>query len=239
MRADVLVEAAQHALAAMNERHVRAQALENLGELDRDVAAADDHDPLGQTVQMERLVGGDGEFRAAHALRAHDPTAGGDEDPLGGDEPAAREPHLVRADDFGALLDDLRAGFQQVGAVNAGQPRDLVLHIVPQFGPVEPRPFHAPAEARSVLERLRELGGEHEQLFGDAAAHHAGPADPILLRDRRAFAHGRDEPGGAGAAGAGADGEEIVIILIHGAADFRIRCSISGAPRMGRARLKR
>ena len=48
MRAHVVVEAAQDVLAAIDERHLRAQPGEDAGELDRDVAAALDHDARRQ-----------------------------------------------------------------------------------------------------------------------------------------------------------------------------------------------
>ena len=79
-----LVEAAQHAVAAQHQVDLAAQPVEDAGELDGDVAAADDRDALGQLGQMERLVGGDGEFPAGNV--GHDrAAAGGDQDLLGGD----------------------------------------------------------------------------------------------------------------------------------------------------------
>ena len=45
--AHVLVEAAQELVAAMQQRHLAAEPGEDPGELDGDVAAADDEDPLG------------------------------------------------------------------------------------------------------------------------------------------------------------------------------------------------
>ena len=48
MRAHVVVEAAQNVLAAIDERHLRAEPGEDAGELDRDVAAALDDDAFRQ-----------------------------------------------------------------------------------------------------------------------------------------------------------------------------------------------
>ena len=62
--AHVLVEAAQDLVAAIDQRHFAAQAMEDVGELDRDIAAAGDHDAVRQLVEMEGLVGGDGVFGA-------------------------------------------------------------------------------------------------------------------------------------------------------------------------------
>ncbi len=46
--AHVVVEAAQDVGAAMDQGRLDAQAVEDAGELHGDIAAADDHDPLGQ-----------------------------------------------------------------------------------------------------------------------------------------------------------------------------------------------
>ena len=46
--AHVVVEAAQDVLAAIDQRHVGAEAVEDAGELDRDIAAALDHDAVRQ-----------------------------------------------------------------------------------------------------------------------------------------------------------------------------------------------
>ena len=48
MGADVLVEAAQDVVAAIDHRHVGAEAGEDAGEFQRDIAAALDHDALRQ-----------------------------------------------------------------------------------------------------------------------------------------------------------------------------------------------
>ena len=60
----ILVEAAQDAVAAIDDRGVDAQPGEDRGELDRDIAAALDQDRMRQRLEIERLVGGDAEFGA-------------------------------------------------------------------------------------------------------------------------------------------------------------------------------
>ena len=68
--AHVVVEAAQEVGAAIDQGRLDAQAVEDAGELHGDVAAADDHDPLGQLRQVEGLVGGDGELDARQVRAA-------------------------------------------------------------------------------------------------------------------------------------------------------------------------
>src|SRR5258706_14941511 len=58
--AELGIEAAQQALAAIRERGLHAQAVEDRREFERDVAAADDQRALRQFLEMERFVGGDG-----------------------------------------------------------------------------------------------------------------------------------------------------------------------------------
>ncbi len=82
MGAHVVVEAAQDVGAPVHQGGVDPQPLEDAGELDGDVAAAHDHDALGQGRQMEGLVGGDGVFGARH-IGLHRPAADGDQDLLG------------------------------------------------------------------------------------------------------------------------------------------------------------
>ena len=56
MRADVLVEAAQDIVAAINQRHVGAEAGKDAGKFQCDVTAALNHDAPGQLPQMKYFV---------------------------------------------------------------------------------------------------------------------------------------------------------------------------------------
>jgi hypothetical protein len=56
MDADILVEAAQHIVAAVDHRHVGTETREDAGELQRDIAAALDQDTPRQVRQMKYLV---------------------------------------------------------------------------------------------------------------------------------------------------------------------------------------
>ena len=69
MVADVLVEAAQDVVAAIDHGDVGAVAGEDAGEFQRDVAAALDHDALRQFGQVKRLVGGDHVLDAGNRRR--------------------------------------------------------------------------------------------------------------------------------------------------------------------------
>src|ERR1700730_10839514 len=103
--ADVLVEPAQYLRAPDELDDLASEAIEDAGELDRDIAAADDDDALRQVRPVERFVGRD------HMLDAGDrrglgPAAGRDQDVL---RRVALAVDLdgVRIDDHAAPVDDL------------------------------------------------------------------------------------------------------------------------------------
>src|SRR5262249_37880411 len=56
MSTQIVIEATQDVVAAIDQRHLRAEAIEDAGKLDRDVAAALNEDALGQLLEMEGLV---------------------------------------------------------------------------------------------------------------------------------------------------------------------------------------
>src|SRR6516162_10965622 len=78
--ADVIVETAQNVLTTINQRHMRAEPGEDSGELDRDVAAALDHDTARKVRKMERLVRRDNVFDAGNRITVARRAAGGDQD---------------------------------------------------------------------------------------------------------------------------------------------------------------
>ncbi len=90
---------------------------EDAGELDRDVAAADDEDAARQRGQVERLVRRDGVLDAGNGR--HDRVrAGGDHD-VGGGVALALDLDRVRIDEPPARLDQLDAGIGEELAVDA------------------------------------------------------------------------------------------------------------------------
>ena len=66
--ADVLIETAQYLLAAINERNVDSEPVEDVRKLQRDISAACDQDAPGQLVEMKRLVRGDAEIAAGNDM---------------------------------------------------------------------------------------------------------------------------------------------------------------------------
>ena len=137
MLADVLVETAQDVVAAIDHGHVGAEAGEDAGEFQRDIAAALDHDALRQFGEMKRLVGGDHVLDAGDFAAVVGRAAGRDQDVFRGDLLAGHQPQRVGVFEHRAGLCDARAGLLDIGGVDAFEPRDLLVLVGDQRRPVE------------------------------------------------------------------------------------------------------
>ena len=231
--AQILVEAAQDLVAAIDDRRLDAEVRENAGELHGDVAATGDDDPLRQARQIERLVGGDDVLEPGSGLGEPRRAACRDEDLAGGDRAAGfRELHRVGADDRRALLDQLDAHFAERRQVRGLEARNLLVLSCDQRRPIEGWLSDRPAEAAGVLEVVGEAAGIDEQLLGHAAADDAGAADAIFLGDGDLGAVAGRDATRAYAARAGTDHEQIVVEFSHTcvAASERHTPSPSSAP---------
>jgi hypothetical protein len=211
--AAVVVESAEKQGPAVELGDLRAEAMEDAGELDRDVAAADDDDPFRQFLEKEGLVGGD------HVLFARNvghrgPAAGGQQDMLGGVGFVSHRDGVI-VDQARARVEDVDPRSLQQAPVNAVEALDLGVLVLDQGAPGEVALTHAPAEAGGVLEVLGEVGGVDQQLLGHAAHVDAGAAEIALLGHRHPRAMGGGDAGSPHAPRARADNEEIVVS--HGA----------------------
>ena len=132
-RPTFLVEAAQNAVAAQHQVDVDAEAVEDAGEFDGDVARPHDHDALGQLRQMERLVGGDRQF-AARDRRDDRMAAGGDQDLLGGHGFVAHLDRMPVHQPATAHV-QLHAGTVEQAQVDRVEAIDFPVHVVAQRRP--------------------------------------------------------------------------------------------------------
>ena len=205
--ADLAVEAAQEELAAVELGDLAADAVGDRGELRRDVAAADDHDALGAVGEMEHVIGGDREL-PTRELVPEGASAGGDQHVVGVDG-AIADRDRVRRGEARAALEHLDAGVVEQPAVDAVEPRDLLVLVRDQGGPGEGGLAQAPAEAGRVLDLVAYAGGVDQELLGDAADVDAGAAEPGLLGQRDPRAGRGGHPRRAHAAAAAADDEEV------------------------------
>ena len=103
-----------------------------------------------------------------------------------------------------------------VGGVDALEPGDLLVLVGDQRLPVELDVADGPAETGGVLDLLMDVRAEHEQLFRHAAADHAGAAHPVFFGDHDLGAMAGRDAGGADAARAASDDEEIDVEFSHG-----------------------
>ena len=94
----------------------------------------------------------------------------------------------MRAFDGRPRQEAIDAGILERARVNAVQPVDLRHDIVDQRRPVEAHVLTRPAEIACVLDLAAIAAAIDKQLFRNAAADHAGPADAIFLGDADAHA---------------------------------------------------
>ena len=156
----VPVEAREDLGAAVDQRRIDAETMEDVGEFDGDVSAAGDRDGPRQGLQVEGLVRGDAEFVAGQRGMRPGPTADGHEDRLGRHRlSACSQADGVAIDELGAAVDDFRAGFRQSLAVEPLQTRDLAVLVGDQRRPVEARfrrpSSHSRRHPRSARETAR------------------------------------------------------------------------------------
>ena len=109
-RADVLVEAAQDVVAAIDHGDVGAEVGEDAGKFQRDIAAALDHDAPRQPLQMKCLVRGDHVLDAGDRGAMIGRAAGRDQDVFRGDGLAVREPNGMGILQHRAASVDVPAG---------------------------------------------------------------------------------------------------------------------------------
>src|SRR5690606_19993939 len=175
------VEAPEHALPANEHRHVRAQCAEYTAKLHRDVAAADDGDPLRALLELEEIVGRETELGAGQ--RGHDRVAAGrDHDALGRNPPALHV-ERVRIDETRVPAHERDAVAVEVAGIDFVQAVDVSIAALLQHAPVVP--VHAQVEAvvGGVREAVRVQGGVPHDLFGHAADVHAGAAEAPRFDD--------------------------------------------------------
>src|SRR5690606_16764536 len=228
---------------AIDDGGIDAETGEDGGKFHRDIAAALDKNGMGQRRQVERLVGGDGQFRAGN---------GGNEGlRTGGDQNVFRrqvsllpdEMHAVGAGDEAPIPNDLDARLFEIGRVGAFEPGDFLFLVGDECRPVESG-IDLPAEAGGDIEHIVEARGVDIELFGDAAANDAGATDAELLDNGDLGAIGGRHAGGGDAAGAGTNHDEIIAIG-HRAAplqssvygdEYRLALRIKKDPAQGGAR---
>lgn len=234
------VEVAQEGVVTDEEVGFGAEGVEHAGELDGDVAGADEGDLLGLDVDVEEAVRvgaelGAGDFRGDGGVAAD-----GDEDLLGLDGGLGAvvegDLGLVLAGQAGPAVEVLDLVVVEVALVDAVEALDVGVALVLEGRPVEGgRLGDGEAVRLGLVDRLGDGGGVEGDLFGDAAGAsfmsdnmkalavwegegdlpnvHAGSSQPRALDDHGLYAK---LPAGLArrseAAAAAADDEEVGLL---------------------------
>ncbi len=214
MGAHVVIEAAQHVGAAIDQCCFCAHPVENTGEFHRDITGPDDQYALGQLRQVEGLLGRDGVFDAGQVGGHDGAAADGDQDLFSGDglRLVAEDLDRVRILEHGPAVEQVGAGLLQVGDIDARQPGNLDVLALDEARPVERGLRRRPAVALGQGEVLGEFGRIDHELLGHAAADHAGAADAVFLGHGDARAGHGGQARGAHAARSGADDKQVVVV---------------------------
>src|SRR5215217_6940988 len=215
MAANVLIEPAQDILAAIDHRHISAEAGKNTGKLKGDVTAPLNHHALRQRVKVEYFVRRDHVLDAGNRDAVIRRASGGDQYISGSYSLPGSKPERMSVLKYRARLDDAGAGFFDIGGICRLQPLNLVVLVGDQGGPIERRSRNGPAEARGILKLVTDVGGVHQQLLGHAATYDAGPAHPVFFGDHHPRAMTGSDTGGAYPARTSSDDEQIDVVFGH------------------------
>ena len=161
MRAHVVVEAAQNIIAAIDQRHIAAEAGKDSGKLHRDIAAALDENALRKLLEMERLV------RGNHVLEPGDLGARGTarrRSRSGSCRRAHAPPVASRTVcgvfEHGAALDEVDLVALERRRIGGLEARDLAILVGDQvgqsndgFGTVQPKPAASSNRRQSARHR--------------------------------------------------------------------------------------
>ena len=197
----------------LHDGDLGARRVEEIGELQSDDAAADDHQGLGQLVQGQdaRGVQHQGIVPQAGDGGGGGDGAGGQED-VGPLVDLAGGLHLTGGQDFGLGFHHFHAGALFQGGDAPHQLGDHLLLAGLDGGHVQHGlPLGLHAVGGGLLALLQALDGAHEGLGGDAAHIQAGAPQFLLFKEDHLFL---EMPGGVGrgliSAGTGADDHQII-----------------------------
>src|SRR6185437_5445165 len=123
----------EYRLAAQKECHVGAERREYAGQLDGDVAAADDGDPLRPARQLEEAVGGNPELRARDGRQQG--TAAGSEHDVRSAERGARGLHRAAVHEMRPAADQRDAALGEIALVDAVEAQNVGVALLLEEGP--------------------------------------------------------------------------------------------------------
>src|SRR5215813_674923 len=133
----------------------------------------------------------------------------------GADNLASGKPQSVRVFENRARLDDAGARLLNIRRIGCLQPRNLLVLVGDQRGPVEGCGWNSPAKSSGIVDFVTYVGAEHQEFLGHAAADHAGSAHPVLFRDHYACTIASRDPGGADPARTPSNHKQVDVELSH------------------------
>mmetsp|Transcript_28037 Transcript_28037/g.71455 ORF Transcript_28037/g.71455 Transcript_28037/m.71455 type:complete len:480 (+) Transcript_28037:805-2244(+) len=221
---NLAVKARHQDVHGLDKGHLGAQRGVHVGELEPDVARADDGHPVRQPLELERVVGRE------HGLAVNGDAGGHEGHRAGGDDDVARghlaaHVHaarhavldLVRAHKLGRPHQDVHAQRLQRALQVALHRGGQVLGVVRDALAVKADRAHLHAhglEVLRVLELAHAAGRGQQRLGGHAAAVDARAANVVPLNHRHLEPLLHGVQGSTVATHTAADDDEVVIILL-------------------------
>ncbi len=212
-RLQILVETAQHRVAADDEMGFRAQRVQHARQLDRDVAGPDHGHAAGPIGQLEEAVRGDTVLGTRQI--GHDRLAADRDDDAFGGVTRSLDLDRLRVDEPGTADDAHHPIALEVVGVDAVQPLDVGGATGHETGPVVAADIDVKAVVDGIVERVRQRGGMPHHLLRHAAAIDAGTAEPVVLDHRGAGTVPRGPPRRGQTAAAAADHQQIEMLSGH------------------------
>jgi hypothetical protein len=175
------VHVAEQPRQHFEDRDLRAGSGVDVAELERDDAAAHEHDLARHRRLAQHVLRRDHVFGALYRQRAR-PGPGRDRDALGLDLPVA-DAHGVGAGETGAPAHDVDTALRHRARERFRDVADHLLLALDQRGPVETRLPDGDAMDLGALDRVQRVRRCDQDLLGHAAAVGTRPAEIALLDD--------------------------------------------------------
>lgn len=197
----------QEPRGALEDGDLRPRAGGQVRELRRDIAAADEHDPAREALELQKIVARAHQHLAGNMERAR-VCAGGDEG-MAGLQGAVANRDPVRRDEAGDAVESVRA---ELGIAPFLPSRDRIGERPLERDQVRPIDRQSPLDAMPdhARGRIGRLLAAHQHLLRVAAAKRAGSAERAMIDDRDGPPGGADPADGDLGGRAAADDDQVV-----------------------------
>jgi hypothetical protein len=237
---DLGVESGQHLLFQFDHRHLGAEGLVEIRELQSHRARADHGHAFGQMVVQERFAAGHHAVANLHPAEQPLARAGGDQDAFGLDRRRGRRRFACRLAERDAIGPrDTRAGLEQVDLVLAQQEAhtlgEFVRRLAAALDHADEIDFHF-ADLDTVFlggaaNRLHRLGRVEQRLGRDTSPVEANTADFLALDHRDPHLELARADRRHVAAGAGTDYRQVVSCICQVRQALRMKLRNGKQPR--------